>query len=143
MLLNMNIFLLTGFVFFFSFFFFLLLFFFHFLFFFPFPPSLFSFSFSFFIPFPFFLIFPFSFYLFSFSIFLHRRNSEQKALTCSGAHCCFPSLTILGTDTDKWNSLESGFKLLAAVPRSVARLMNFAPSSVWSFHPWFDKSESY
>jgi len=51
----------------------------------------------------------------------------------------FPSLTILGNDTDKQNSLQSGFKLLAGVPRTVASLVNFAPSSVWSFHPWFDK----
>lgn len=74
-----------------------------------------------------------------FFFFKCRRNSKQGDLTCSGVHCCFPSLTILGNDTDKQNSLESGFNLLAHVPRTVASLMNFAPSSVWSFHHWFDK----
>lgn len=40
---------------------------------------------------------------------------------------------------NKQNSLESGFKLLAHIPRTIASLMNFAPGSVWSFHHRFDK----
>lgn len=77
--------------------------------------------------------------LFFFFFFFNREGTQSRDLTCSGAHCCFPSLTILGSDTDKQNSLESGFKLLACVPRALASLMNFAPSSVWTFYPWFDK----
>lgn len=77
-------------------------------------------------------------------LFKCSRKSKEGDLTHSAAYCCFLSLTILGNNSDKQNSLEFGFKLcglkfLASVPTTIARLTNFAPSSVWLFHPWCER----